>query len=174
MKPLILIALLLAACTDDETLAPDGVCTTPVCGTATTLCTTDACAAEPCTTGCRFHNPRGGDCPTNLPKHVAPKDVTSCPFFCGFAVPLYASSGDNTTAPGSCFHYDAEAPGCAGVPACLGYNQACWVGTVGFASDEAAICASNDVCNDGAVPLEDMAQPNTCDMAEPLDLSHVD
>jgi hypothetical protein len=169
MRFLILLIPVLCACNGDDTLAPDGICTRPVCASASSLCTTAACASGPCTPGCRFHNARGNACPPDLPRSVDARDVISCAHLCGFVVPSYEPSGYTTTAAGSCFHYDANAPGCAGVPACEGYNDACWVSTVGFGEDEAGICAAVDTCADGAYPQEDAAQPNTC-----VDLARID
>jgi len=160
------------ACSRQTVLAPDGICIAPVCATATRLCTTSTCAVEPCTAGCVFYNPRGADCPSRFAVTVEPKAVTSCDGFCGFAYPRWSDpvTASDPTEPGSCFHYDAHAPGCADIPDCAGYNQACWITDVGFSADGAAICPPRSICHDGSYVVEDSAQPNTCiDLAEAHD-----
>jgi hypothetical protein len=161
VRALSALLLFLIACSD-PVLAPNGECTAPVCATAKQLCTTAACAAAPCTPDCRFRNAHDGACPSDLAVAVPTAQVTACPGLCGFAVPS-GSSASGPTSPGTCYHYQADAPGCADRdPSCTGYNAACWFNDVGFRQDEAAICHAGGSCYDGSYVIEDLAGGNTC------------
>ena len=112
------------------------------------LCTTSACAQNPCTPGCIFEAPL---CPGTLPTLVDTSKVTACPGFCGlFTVAnalgcgLYDGSKDGCQACG--FRWGNSS--CVDVAPMLDYRHA------------GAICQNSNTCFDGTPP-EDMSIP--CD-----------
>jgi hypothetical protein len=114
------------------------------------LCTTPACAAQPCTAGCQFAIvPTTGDCPASQAARVAGTVVRGCSRLCGFYKPDSLSS----SYAGYCWHYDRNQPGACQTPTC-GWNVACEVHVAAFAENQAVICPSDEQCFNGLLPQD--------------------
>jgi hypothetical protein len=133
MRALTLLAVLAAGCTQS------GLCTSP------------ACAANPCTPGCVFVEP-GGACPATVDEAT----VRACSSFCGL----------QTINPAGCLRYRSEDPACPTWCTAWG-DPRCWAPTPAIDYvNGGAICATGVGCYGGAL-LDDLSIP--C-----FDFGHVD
>jgi hypothetical protein len=153
---LALVMLVAAACGDDDTdpnFIDGGIDLTaaidfsgPIDVLPAQLCTTPACAAQPCTVGCMFEI-AGGACSASAPSPVASKTVAACKGFCR-GVQFQAGQAFSF---GYCWHYDDQLPGLCQVPTC-GWNANCEVHSYPYSQNEAVICDPDDACFDGRPP----------------------
>jgi len=99
-----LILATMAGCDDDPDLAAHRV--------PSSLCTTPACAAAPCTNGCVFEK-KDGACAGILSATLDGDAVTACANLCGFADHAFgqALAGDERTPSGNCYHVVYPPPG---------------------------------------------------------------
>jgi hypothetical protein len=110
------------------------------------LCTTSACAAQPCTPGCVFDAMVSGACPSSSPAHVGTAKATACTGWCGL----------QELNVGGCLRYRSEDPACP--TWCISYDQSCWEHT-----PEADYAGGGAICSAGYCygggPLEDLWIP---------------
>ena len=123
------------------------------------LCTaSQACIDAPCTPGCLFTDgvPVAGSsdraCVAAQPYSIAPADVTTCANVCG---------GPNG---GTCYRFDATAPGCDQPIACgESYPTSCYITGGSAGVGNFVLCADGETCSN------DVATPE-CDLAVPVDM----
>jgi hypothetical protein len=118
--------------------------------------TSAACAASPCTAGCRFTRATGGTCPGGLIA-IDGNSLASCIYFCGF----YSAMGDGGSFGGGCWHYDKQLPGACQQPTC-GWNQSCVVYDSTFEANQAIVCGVGQVCDEGRIVEDGSTGP--CDL----------
>jgi hypothetical protein len=135
MRILVVALLFAAACGGSSSGGDAGV------NIPDSLCTTTACATNPCDVGCKFSSSTSTACEAK----VATKKVTACGGFCG----LFPADSLGGSILG-CWHYDYSTPECN----TCGYHGSCYVldePGVDYTAG-GAICPAN--CGPGG-PLED-------------------
>ena len=131
------LALVAVGCNSVSLTRVDG-------GVSGTLCTTAACAAAPCTTGCVFTAPVNGSCHGSA--SIDASVAQACVGFCGF---LTCANG------AGCGVYDGNASGCQLCGARWG-DASCVVQDPAIDYYQgAAICSAGDQCWTGC-PVPDM------------------
>jgi len=138
----ILLVLSIAACSDGELGLVDAG------ANQDTLCSSVACAAQPCAVGCVFEAAVGA-CPSRAPRTVSRATVSACAGFCQG----YRYEPSQPSASGYCWRYDASLPGACQAPHC-GWNSDCEIRASAFGPNEALICAPSMTCYDGTVPAD--------------------
>jgi hypothetical protein len=121
------------------------------------LCTSAACAADPCTPGCAFAAPLGGGCAGQVA--VATPRVVACSNFCGL-------NGDSLASDlVGCGDYDGSADGCNACGARWGSPTCVNISPVADYRRGGAICHPGQACyplrwfEDEGIPCYDLSQP---------------
>jgi hypothetical protein len=151
MRIMIVLAISLAGCHGASRSLDGGRKGAIDLGNATSLCTTAACAASPCTADC-IYAAMIGSCSGAAPSEISSSKIVACPNRCG----LRNFDGDDTSGQaqsGYCWQFDRNATGCV-IPSCGFSSPQCTLVDDYFDTGGASMCAEGWTCTDGATVPE--------------------